>query len=183
MTTAFILGGLIFIHVVWAVTDRRPIKERILIYTHPRSMKTGILIVATILLVWYSGLTFPWSSSILDELFTWSGIGLYLVGLTFAAWAKVVMKGSWGPPGQHDKSRQSTLIITGPFRYTRNPIYLGLLAMVFGAGLAMRSYLTVLVIPLYFYLRNQVKKEESALENIFGKSYRVYKRHVPRFLI
>ena len=124
---------------------------------------------------------FPWRFPILDGLFEWLGSAVYLGGLALSVWAKVVMKTSWGPPGQHDKTRQSKLITTGPFSYTRNPIYVGLLLMVLGEGLAMRSYLIVLVIPLCFYFLKQVKKEESALEKIFGKAYRVYKNRVPRF--
>ena len=146
-------------------------------------MKTGILIVVTILLVWYSGTKKPWLSSILDGLFAWGGIILYLVGFGLVTWAKVVMKTSWGPPGQHDKARQSTLVTTGPFSYTRNPIYVGLLLMVLGEGFAMRSHLIVLVIPLYFYFLKQVKKEESALQQVFGKSYSLYKQRVPRSLL
>ncbi len=183
MITAFILGGLVFIHLIWAVTDRRPIKERIAIYTHPRLMKTGILIVAIVLLVWYTGMKLPWPSTQLDALFAWAGIGLYLAGLSLATWAKVMMKTSWGPPGQHDKRRQSTLITTGPFTYTRNPIYVGILLMILGDGFAMRSYLIVLIIPLYIYFPKQVIKEEAALKQVFGKSYQLYRQRAPRFLL
>lgn len=92
------------------------------------------------------------------------------------------MKSKWGMPAELNTNRQNKIIKTGPFSFSRNPIYLGLILIVLGGLLALRSY-TVLLIPFvisYFY--KAVLKEEKILEKHFGKEYLEYKSKVRRFI-
>ena len=92
------------------------------------------------------------------------------------------MKTSWGIPAQHDIKRQHTLIKGGPYRFTRNPIYVGLFMVEFGLALALGSWLFFLAYPLYLYFGIAIKKEEQLLTKHFGKEYTEYTKRVPRYL-
>jgi len=115
-------------------------------------------------------------------LFEIAGLILTIGGAGLASWAKVVMGTNWGRPAQHDKDVQSSLVTTGPFAYSRNPLYLGLLIMVIGQEIALHSYLIVLA-PLFFIaITMAAAAEEKLLAHHFGKSYLTYQSRVPRFL-
>ncbi len=80
--------------------------------------------------------------------------------------------------------RPSTALVTsGPFRYTRNPAYVGATMLYIGAALAARSVpaLTFLPIALIVLERGVVEREEQYLERRFGDDYRAYLRDVPRW--
>ena len=88
---------------------------------------------------------------------------IFTAGIVLCIWAKLTMRDSWGIPAQHDIKRQSTLITSGPYRFTRNPIYVGLFMVVFGQALALGSWLFFLVYLLYMYFGIAIKKEEQLL--------------------
>jgi len=76
-----------------------------------------------------------------------------------------------------------TLVTGGIFAWMRNPMYVGLMLVVAGLGIALASDWTlVLLVPaaliLHFYV---VTREERYLEKKFGESYRVYMSKVPRY--
>jgi len=83
----------------------------------------------------------------------------------------------------HDTSQHSeALIADGPFRYTRNPLYLANLPMAAGIGvLASRSGLIFLVVANWIFVYRLIFREEAALEKSQGESYRAYCQSVPRF--
>ncbi|PJE63589.1 hypothetical protein COU89_02535 [Candidatus Roizmanbacteria bacterium CG10_big_fil_rev_8_21_14_0_10_45_7] len=110
------------------------------------------------------------------------GLIIFTAGIVLCIWAKLTMRDSWGIPAQHDIKRQSTLITSGPYRFTRNPIYVGLFMVVFGQALALGSWLFFLVYLLYMYFGIAIKKEEQLLTKHFGKGYTEYAKRVPRYL-
>jgi protein-S-isoprenylcysteine O-methyltransferase Ste14 len=81
-------------------------------------------------------------------------------------------------------SPQRTLITSGPYRYSRNPLYLGGNVFVFlGAALLFGSpaavFITVLHLPLVDLF---IRREESQLERDFGKNWLEYRKRVRRWL-
>ena len=92
------------------------------------------------------------------------------------------MSKNWGPPAQHDLKKQKDLVTDGPYSYSRNPIYLGLMLIFTGFQLALNSLLFFLIIPLFFLIRKAVLIEEQLLEDFFKKEYLDYKKNVPRFI-
>jgi len=81
---------------------------------------------------------------------------------------------------------QATLIVTkGPFKYTRNPMYLGLITMLIGTSILLGTFSPVLVIPIFFILVQSqfVLREEKLMEQWFGQPYLEYKKKTPRWLI
>ena len=78
----------------------------------------------------------------------------------------------------------TTIVESGPFRFTRNPMYLSLLVLHLGGMLAFRlPWAAVLFIPVFLALHlGVVIPEEKHLETAFGDQYRLYKRRVRRWL-
>lgn len=78
----------------------------------------------------------------------------------------------------------TAVVSTGPFRYTRNPLYLSALGLYLGAAPATNTvWLLVLLIPLVLILDvGIVRREERYLEAKFGEPYRAYKKQVRRWV-
>jgi protein-S-isoprenylcysteine O-methyltransferase Ste14 len=83
----------------------------------------------------------------------------------------------------HDTAQHSeALIADGPFRYTRNPLYLATLPMAAGIGvLASRSGFIFLVLANWIFVYRLILREEEALRQSQGESYLAYCASVPRF--
>jgi protein-S-isoprenylcysteine O-methyltransferase Ste14 len=77
----------------------------------------------------------------------------------------------------------SQVVCSGVYRYVRNPMYVGLMLITGGLGVAFASDWTLLmIIPLALILRNGVVlREERYLERKFGDEYRQYRDSVPRW--
>ena len=78
----------------------------------------------------------------------------------------------------------SSLVVSGIFRRTRNPMYLALLFALTGWGLYLANLLSLLLtIGFIFYMnRFQIQPEERALEEIFGAKFSDYKNQVRRWI-
>jgi|RhiMetdeSRZDD1v2_1073273.scaffolds.fasta_scaffold1340909_2 protein-S-isoprenylcysteine O-methyltransferase Ste14 len=78
----------------------------------------------------------------------------------------------------------TVLLESGPYRYTRNPIYIGFVIFYFGLAIMLTSaWMLVLLIPVLIVLqRGVVEREEAYLQVKFGEAYRKYQARVPRWL-
>jgi protein-S-isoprenylcysteine O-methyltransferase Ste14 len=76
------------------------------------------------------------------------------------------------------------LILQGPYRYTRNPIYVGMTAVTAGIGLAMGNIWVLVLAPAALLAVHfpAVLPEEAYLADKFGESYLRYKAQVRRYL-
>src|SRR5262245_18593472 len=79
--------------------------------------------------------------------------------------------------------KQSVLTVTGPYGYTRNPLYLGSSIVALGAGIATRSWISGAILVVYFALVYAVvmRREENELFIQHGEAFRVYANAVPLF--
>jgi protein-S-isoprenylcysteine O-methyltransferase Ste14 len=78
----------------------------------------------------------------------------------------------------------TALVSVGPYQFTRNPIYIGLVLVYFGLSIILTSlWALLLLIPVLIILQRYViAREETYLEKKFGEAYRNYKERVPRWL-
>jgi protein-S-isoprenylcysteine O-methyltransferase Ste14 len=78
----------------------------------------------------------------------------------------------------------SALLTAGPFRWTRNPLYLSLAAVLAGCGLVGHSAWMLLLTPVLVLLLDRIviAWEEVRLDAQFGEVYRTYTRQVRRWL-
>jgi protein-S-isoprenylcysteine O-methyltransferase Ste14 len=75
------------------------------------------------------------------------------------------------------------LVVRGLYRFTRNPMYNGVIALIVGeawffGSVSLAEYALLVLVLFYLFV---VLYEEPALESMFGESYRVYRRAVPRW--
>ena len=112
-----------------------------------------------------------------------AGVLLLAVGLAlFAASLRRFATDGHGTLALWDPPRE--LVVRGPYRYVRNPMISGVLLVLLGEALVLRSRSHFLWACTFFAI-NAVYiplLEEPDLEDRFGESYREYRRHVPRLL-
>jgi protein-S-isoprenylcysteine O-methyltransferase Ste14 len=100
--------------------------------------------------------------------------------ILWAAYTLLRHSGSTGAPG--DPTRR--LVTAGPYRWTRNPIYLGDGLLILGMAFFGRSPSLLLLDLVYLagidgYVR---RVEEPAVERRFGRAYLAYRKDVPRWI-
>jgi len=138
----------------------------------------ALTLVTGAVLQWVVPLPFweaTWSRRILGGL-------LFVVALSFARWGESTMKRA-GTNVRPD--RPSTAIVEdGPFRYTRNPLYLSVITMFVGlAQMANSAWFLILLVPMVLVLHfGVIRREERYLEAKFGEPYRTYRGRVRRYL-
>jgi protein-S-isoprenylcysteine O-methyltransferase Ste14 len=88
-----------------------------------------------------------------------------------------------GTPAPFDPPRE--FVASGPYRYVRNPMYVGAAGVILGAGLILSSPSIVLLTLLFLAIMHLfvVLHEEQALAMRFGDSYLRYKSSVHRWLV
>lgn len=138
----------------------------------------GVAVLLALLLNWV------WPLSILPNTATaiWSGVPLLLLSGALALWGKRSMKqaGTNINPLQPSTS----LVIKGPFRFSRNPLYLSLTILFAGLSLiANNLWGLIALVPVLVILHfGVILREERYLEAKFGESYRQYCSQVRRWL-
>lgn len=82
-------------------------------------------------------------------------------------------------------SEATTLVTSGIFSVTRNPMYVGMLLTLVSVALWFETVGGLISIPLFFIIidRFQIQVEEQHLIENFGQAYRDYAQRVPRWLI
>jgi protein-S-isoprenylcysteine O-methyltransferase Ste14 len=100
-------------------------------------------------------------------------------------WARLLLAGALFPPGAgaEENGVPQRLVVEGPYRYVRNPLYDGDFCLIVGAALLTQSWALVLVAVLDLgLLAFQLPFEERELRERFGIPYLRYCELVPRFV-
>ena len=100
-------------------------------------------------------------------------------------WARLLLTGALFPPGVQAERNgvPQRLVVEGPYRYVRNPLYDGDFCLILGAALLTRSWALVFIAALYVVqLLLQLPLEERELRERFGVPYFRYCELVPRFV-
>jgi protein-S-isoprenylcysteine O-methyltransferase Ste14 len=108
------------------------------------------------------------------------GAALTLAAAALRTWAAAYMRSEVvHDPRVHD----ARLVADGPYRYVRNPLYLGTVLMALGIAVAAsRSGSVVLALAIVLFQYRLTLREERALVATQGESYRRYLATVPRLL-
>jgi protein-S-isoprenylcysteine O-methyltransferase Ste14 len=112
----------------------------------------------------------------------WVGGAVFATALALAAWAIATITG--GGSNVPTNMPTTTIVDTGPYRFTRNPIYLGMFLGLVGLAIIFDSlWLLVALVPFAVIIRyGVVAREEAYLERKFGHAYRRYRSRVRRWL-
>lgn len=138
----------------------------------------AVAVIAGFVLDWLAPLAFvpeDWPAGLL-------GAVIFVLALVLAIWAIDTMtRAGTNVP----TNRPTTAIVDGgPYRFTRNPIYLGMFGGVTGLGIAFDSlWLLAMLVPFALVIRyGVVAREEAYLERRFAGDYRSYRQRVRRWL-
>jgi protein-S-isoprenylcysteine O-methyltransferase Ste14 len=81
-------------------------------------------------------------------------------------------------------SETTSLVTTGSYRFTRNPMYLGMVLLLLGMAVFLGSLSALFPVLIFAWIidRNFIRNEEIFLEEIFGEDYLGYKKQVRRWI-
>jgi protein-S-isoprenylcysteine O-methyltransferase Ste14 len=110
------------------------------------------------------------------------GVALAVLSMSVAMWARRVMRAA-GTNVRPDRPAL-TVVRSGPYRFTRNPMYLSLCLLQLAIGFFLdgwvpRLFAGILALVLHFGV---ILREESYLQRKFGEQYLSFKRQVRRWL-
>jgi len=99
------------------------------------------------------------------------GVGIAIVGLLLRGYAA----------GHLRKHKQ--LAISGPYAFTRNPLYLGSLILAAGFSVASHSRISTLLLAAYFgiFYPVVIRREQGELKTLYGAAFEEYALKVPAF--
>lgn len=109
------------------------------------------------------------------------GIALLLLGLIGAPAVLAFRRVNTSPKPWKPTT---AMVTTGPYRLTRNPMYLGFTLLYLGTTCWVNTLWPLLLLPLVLVTMHYgvIVREERYLERLFGEEYLTYKRRVPRWL-
>jgi protein-S-isoprenylcysteine O-methyltransferase Ste14 len=114
--------------------------------------------------------------------YRFAGIVFIAAGLALAAWGALLFRRAG--TGILPFSPATALVTRGPYRFTRNPMYLGMAVVLLGAAILLGSLTPFIVIPAFMAVIADrfIAREEAMLESAFGAPYLEYKAKVRRWL-
>jgi protein-S-isoprenylcysteine O-methyltransferase Ste14 len=123
-----------------------------------------------------------WPLPILGGAAFWPGLALVVLGVAILIWGRrtLVAGGT-----NVDPSLPSTAVVTsGPYRFSRNPLYVGLAIVYLGLTLALDGWWGIVLLALVLIVIHLgvIQREERYLERKFGDGYRQYRSAVRRYL-
>ena len=146
----------------------------------PMVVQPPIVTLLVVLSAWLTHSFFgPWQTILRAPVV---GGVLVALGFSFMMWARILFT-----------SRQTTLFVgrpstqlvcDGPFRWSRNPMYVGVLVSLVGLALWGGTWPLYLAVPVTVLILNYVHipREERLLREVFGEQYLTYRKEVRRWL-
>jgi len=115
----------------------------------------------------------------LESLLGW---GLLVAGVLLAVSAAYLFRRAGTTPNPTKPT--SALVIWGPYRFTRNPMYVGMTMLYLGGTLLLNDPWPLAFLPVVIALvqRYVIAREEAYLERKFGDAYRAYRARVRRWI-
>ena len=153
---------------------RQPVAERGI---------SGALLIAGAATLLLAQRGYPLNPSIVPHTYFTAAVATLVTmsGLAFAPWARIVLGRNWS--GRVTLKENHELILRGPYRFVRHPIYTGLLTMVLGSVLLVGragALLGWLVFVAGLWLKTA--QEEKLLLTQFPAEYAAYQQHVRRII-
>jgi len=114
--------------------------------------------------------------------YTYLGIILIIFGIAINIWSDSLFKKSKTTVKPYENPTKFET--SGPFRISRHPMYLGMVAVLLGVAILLGSLITF-VFPILFIVLMEIlfiPPEEKNLERVFGNEYTTYKNKVRRWI-
>jgi protein-S-isoprenylcysteine O-methyltransferase Ste14 len=123
-------------------------------------------------------LPFPGVRPVIVEVF---GVVVLIAGISMMIWGLAAFRRAMTAIFPNQPANE--LVRDGPYRYTRNPMYVGLTTAFVGGACIIDSVWPLILLPLVLGLLYLlvVRREEAYLADAFGEQYRAYRRQVRRW--
>nr|WP_317199355.1 isoprenylcysteine carboxylmethyltransferase family protein [uncultured Psychrobacter sp.] len=110
--------------------------------------------------------------------------GLGAIGLGLGVLGVAQFKKAQTTPNPQALEKASSLVTSGIYRYTRNPMYVGLTLVLLGWAFYLSHYLAFIILPVFviYMTRFQIEPEERAMTRLFGTAYQSYRAKVRRWI-
>ena len=140
-----------------------------------------LLFVASILAMAVGHLAWPLAYWLVSP-WNLAGLGPIAAGIVVAVAGNLCFRRQGTPVNPF--STPTSLVVAGPFRVSRNPMYLGLTLALTGIALLFGSVTALLPVPVFVAVLYWmfIRREERVMEQAFGAEYVAYKRRVRRWL-
>lgn len=111
-------------------------------------------------------------------------VGLGVIGLVSGILGVTQFIKAQTTPNPQALEEVSSLVTSGVYQYSRNPMYVGLVLVLFSWALYLSHFLAFVLLPLFILhmTRFQIQPEERMLAQKFGKAYQTYKAKVRRWV-
>lgn len=166
----------------WILAARRRLRSTESVKREPalgRAAYLSVVFTGALLLFWrneahaFTRRLWPESSAAVA-----AGLAIQLAGMVVAVCARQVLGSNWS--GRISTGSSQELIIAGPYRYVRHPIYSGMLLALLGTTLVMGRPAAFLGFAVFVTgILIKTRREEAALRAHFGQAYDAYSARVP----
>ena len=111
-----------------------------------------------------------------------TGWALIVMGFSLMAWGLATFRLARTAVYPNQPARQ--LVAKGPYRFSRNPMYVGLTIMTTGIGLLADNIWMLMILPVVLTVISKfvIRREERYLQHAFGASYEDYLKRVRRWI-
>ena len=147
----------------------------------PHFMVPPVYFLVALLLMGFFHRVAP-GAILIQEPYHHGGVVLIVLAAGLILWALLLFRRARTAILPH--AQPSALVIAGPYRFTRNPMYLGMAGILLGAAILMGSITPFVVIPAFMALITDrfIRGEEQKMQLAFGDDYLAYKARVRRWL-
>lgn len=107
-----------------------------------------------------------------------------LLGAVVCVTGFLTFKFHHATPDPRDPNKSTLIVRSGIYAFSRNPMYLGFVLILFGQVLYIETYylMSLVILFIYYLTRFQINPEERILKQKFGLEYEQYLRDVRRWL-
>ena len=111
-------------------------------------------------------------------------VGLGVIGLSLGIMGVSQFRIAQTTPNPQALEKVSRLVTSGIYRYSRNPMYVGLVLILSGWAFYLSHFLAFVVLPIFvlYMTRFQIQPEERMMAQKFGKTYQDYLNKVRRWI-
>lgn len=111
-------------------------------------------------------------------------VGLGVIGMSLGVMGVTQFRKAQTTPNPQALEKVSSLVTSGIYRYSRNPMYLGLVLILLGWAFYLSHFLSFVLLPVFilYMTRLQIQPEEQMMARKFGKTYQAYLNKVRRWI-
>jgi len=142
------------------------------------------VVVATVALIMWRAVKAVPSVDLSLSVRAFAGAGVITLGLVIILAGGVAFRRAHTTVNPTKPASSSSLVVSGVYRFTRNPMYLGMLLVLVGWAAFLMNFLARSIVSLFvlYINRFQIIPEERALSQSFGAEYISYQAKVRRWL-